>query len=83
MDVGPLLDCWIYHAPPHDIYHAPPHDDNVVIITYGVTRLETGAFSISDEHKSVRVFPIEDIDHIPLPDGYRRAIRRWALMRNS
>lgn len=66
--VGPLLDCWNYHI--------AAADREVVIITY-LCRLkhDLGALSFSQEHLEVGLFGLEALDALPLPEGYRRAIR--------
>ena len=72
VDVGPLLDCWVYGVLPRR---------TVLIVTYGVTRRDAGNFKISDEHKAVGIFPVEQIAELALPDGYQRAVHRWAEVR--
>jgi len=64
-----ILDCWLYEVLP---------GREVVIVTYGVTRLDKGPLRISHEHKQWGLFTIEEIDTLPMPEGYRRSIRNWA-----
>lgn len=72
--VGPLLDCWVYAVLP---------SRSVVIVTYGLRRCDDRDFRISDEHRRIGLFALDQIDRIPLPPGYRRAVRRWGGMQPS
>lgn len=64
--VGPIVDCWNYEVLP---------GRHVTIVTYAVTRTDTTAMQVSDEHKQLSWFPLDAIDALPLPEGYRRSIR--------
>jgi mutator protein MutT len=68
VDIGPLLDCWVYEVLPQR---------EVVIVTYGVRRRDVGDLRVSEEHSRIGLFEIDQIDRIPLPRGYHRAIRAW------
>jgi mutator protein MutT len=68
VDIGPLLDCWVYEVLPQR---------EVVIVTYGVRRRDVGHLRVSEEHSRIGLFEIDQIDRIPLPRGYHRAIRAW------
>ena len=73
VEVGPLLDCWVYEVLP---------DRSVVIVTYGVERQDEGELRLSDEHKALGLFPVNQIAGLALPHGYRRAIHRWMAFHN-
>jgi hypothetical protein len=49
----------------------------VVIVTYGLRRRDNGDLRVSEEHSRIGLFSIAEIDRIPLPRGYRRAVRAW------
>jgi 8-oxo-dGTP pyrophosphatase MutT (NUDIX family) len=68
VEVGPLLDCWVYEVLP---------GREVVIVTYGLRRRDNGDLRVSDEHRRIGLFNIDQIDRIPLPRGYHRALRTW------
>jgi len=67
--VGPILDCWVYEVLP---------GREVVIVTYGVERLGDGPLRISNEHKRIGLFGLDELDDLAMPEGYRRSIRNWA-----
>jgi len=69
VEIGPLLDCWLFEVLPQR---------EVLIVTYGLFRRDTAALRVSEEHRRIGVFPLDQLDHIPLPHGYHRAIRRWS-----
>jgi len=64
-----LLDSWIYTIAP---------GVHVLIVTYGCTETHEGRAVLSDEHSRLEWFPLEDVDSLDMPDGYKAAIRRWA-----
>jgi mutator protein MutT len=68
VEVGPLLDCWVYEVLPQR---------EVVIVTYGLRRRNNGDLRVSEEHRRIGLFSIDQIQRIPLPHGYHRAIRAW------
>jgi len=68
VEVGPLLDCWVYEVLPQR---------EVVIVTYGLRRRGAAVFRVSEEHRRIGFFSLDEIDQIALPRGYRRAIRTW------
>jgi ADP-ribose pyrophosphatase YjhB (NUDIX family) len=67
--VGPIVDCWNYEVLP---------GRHVTIVTYAVTRASRGELKISDEHRRLAWFPLDALDSLPLPEGYRRSIRAAA-----
>jgi 8-oxo-dGTP pyrophosphatase MutT (NUDIX family) len=69
VEVGPLLDCWVYEVFPKR---------EVVIVTYGLHRCDEGDVRVSEEHRRIGLFSLDQIDGIPLPRGYHRAVRAWA-----
>jgi mutator protein MutT len=68
VEVGPLLDCWVYEVLPQR---------EVVIVTYGLRRGGEGDLRFSEEHRRIGLFNLGEIDQIPLPHGYHRAVRAW------
>jgi mutator protein MutT len=71
VEVGPLLDCWVYEVLPQR---------EVVIVTYGLRRGAEGDLRVSEEHRRIGLFNLGEIDQIPLPRGYHRAVRAWGNM---
>src|ERR1700733_15175913 len=67
--VGAIVDCWNYEVLP---------GRHVMIVTYAVARIGPGELRISDEHRRFDWFPLDAIDALPLPEGYRRSIRAVA-----
>jgi ADP-ribose pyrophosphatase YjhB (NUDIX family) len=63
--VGPIVDCWNYEVLP---------GRHVTIVTYAVARIDPGDMRISDEHRRFDWFPVDALDGLPLPEGYRRSI---------
>jgi 8-oxo-dGTP pyrophosphatase MutT (NUDIX family) len=68
VEVGEILDCWLY-----DIEGRI----EVVIVTYGCHSRGRETVTVSNEHKAVGLFAPEEIDSLPMPEGYRRSIRHW------
>lgn len=68
VSVDRLLDCWVY-----DILGKV----KVLIVTYGCTLQPGGNVSISSEHKEVGFFRVQELDGLPMPEGYRESVRRW------
>jgi 8-oxo-dGTP pyrophosphatase MutT (NUDIX family) len=76
VEVGPLLDCWVFEVLPGRF---------ILIIAYGVEleRQDDLELRLSDEHQAIGRFPVSEIGELALPDGYRRAVHRWAALHNS
>ena len=72
--VKSILDSWLYEVLP---------DQYVVIVTYGVERLDQAELRLSHEHRRLSTFPLSELDHLPMPEGYRRSIRAWAEIARS
>jgi ADP-ribose pyrophosphatase YjhB (NUDIX family) len=68
--VGTLLDCWNYEVLP---------GRHVTIVTYAVTRPAREALQHSAEHRRFGWFGLDELDGLPLPEGYRRSIRATAV----
>ena len=64
-----LLDSWVYTIDP---------GVHVLILTYGCTEPRERAAVLSDEHHHVDWVPIDDVDSLDMPAGYKASIRRWA-----
>jgi 8-oxo-dGTP pyrophosphatase MutT (NUDIX family) len=68
VQVGQLLDCWVYEVLPQR---------EVLIVTYGLRRRDADVLRVSEEHRRIGLFSLDEIDQIALPRGYHRAIRAW------
>lgn len=69
---GPILDSWLYY-----IEAAERH---VFIVTYGCLLVDDGAGVapvVSSEHTKVGLFARDEIDELPMPDGYKRSVSAW------
>jgi ADP-ribose pyrophosphatase YjhB (NUDIX family) len=69
--VKTILDTWVYEELPAR---------RVVIVTYGVERIDHMALRLSHEHRRLGTFALDELDRLPMPEGYRRSIRAWAAM---
>jgi mutator protein MutT len=67
-----LLDVWVYEVP------ADAPDTGVLIVTYGCLAEPFDEIRWSTEHRSGRLASLDELAHLPMPDGYRRSIRAWA-----
>ena len=68
VEVGPLLDAWVYHI---------TDEVHVLVVTYGCVAGSLPQPLVSPEGCPVGLFPPETLDDLPLPPGYRRAIKAW------
>lgn len=69
VEVVEIIDTWVYEPVP---------DHQVLIVTYGCADLaSTPRVSPSDEHRAVDFHPIDDLDQLVMPEGYRASIRAW------
>jgi len=50
----------------------------VSIVTYGCRLVGEFKPVVSDEHDSVGLHALEDLERIPLPSGYAKSIRSWS-----
>ena len=65
--VGPLLDAHRFEVIP---------GASVVIIAHLCERVDpTEVMEVSQEHSRLALHPVDGLDRLPLPDGYRRVIR--------
>jgi 8-oxo-dGTP pyrophosphatase MutT (NUDIX family) len=69
VQAGPILDAWLYQ----DII---PGVD-VFIVTYGCYPGQSTRFTVSEEHSAAAYVPIDELDRLPMPEGYKRSIRNW------
>jgi len=67
--IGAILDSWVYEVMPQR---------EVLIVTYGVRRLNGRAMRVSGEHRRFGLFALGELDALAMPKGYRRSIRAWA-----
>lgn len=67
--VSRLIDVWMYNI---------LNKVNVFIVTYLCDKLivDTEILKISNEHKELGLFSIEDIDNLNMPQGYKNSIKR-------
>lgn len=68
VDCVAILDSWVYEV---------RAGTNVLIVTYGCRLRRAAEIRISHEHKRVGLFAVDEIDALPMPEGYRRSIRAW------
>ena len=69
--VKSILDTWLHEVLPAQ---------HVVIVTYGVERLDHAVLRVSDEHRRLGVFALGELDRLPMPEGYRRSVRAWVAL---
>ena len=71
LDVQPesLIGSWVYTIVP---------GVDVLVVTYGCSEASLNEAVMSDEHKEVRWFLLDEIDDLMMPDGYKRSIRAWS-----
>ena len=69
--VKAIINCWLYEVSPAR---------HVLIVTYGVEHLDQAALRLSDEHRRLGTFTLDELDGLPIPEGYCRSIRAWAAM---
>jgi 8-oxo-dGTP pyrophosphatase MutT (NUDIX family) len=50
----------------------------VSIVTYGCKLAGTFEPRLSDEHSAHCLWPVDRLSEIPLPEGYRRSVEKWA-----
>jgi 8-oxo-dGTP pyrophosphatase MutT (NUDIX family) len=70
---GAILDSWVYEVLPQR---------EVLIMSYGMRRLDQGPMGVSAEHRRLGLFALGELDALPMPEGYRRSIRAWAARCN-
>ena len=69
-----LVDAWVYPVEP---------TKSVLVVTFGCTLRGPLDIRLSDEHTDVLLAEIgRGLDELPMPEGYRRSIRRWANWRS-
>ncbi len=67
--VGRPLNNWVYFV----------NGVHVLIITYALQILDGAAeMKVSHEHKELRLFPLEEIAGLRMPDGYKQSIKAYA-----
>src|SRR5215471_10926561 len=69
--VRTILDCWLYEVLPGRY---------VLIVTFGVDRAGVEALRLSAEHRRLGAFSLDELDGLPMPEGYRRSVRAWAAI---
>jgi hypothetical protein len=74
VSVEKILDSWLYRELPNR---------EVLIVTYGLRRTDAGPLRPSAEHRRLERFALDELDRLPMPEGYRRSIRAWAARRGS
>ena len=65
---GPLLDSWVYHIVP---------GVDVLIVTYGCYPAPFASVTHSPEHKAVGLFTLQELQALPMPEGYKKSIQAW------
>jgi 8-oxo-dGTP pyrophosphatase MutT (NUDIX family) len=69
VQVGAPIDSYVFEVIP---------TRHVRIVTYGCTLSGTFSPLISDEHSEYCVCPLNELDDLNLPAGYRQSIERWS-----
>ena len=71
LDVQPevLIGSWVYSI---------ARGVDVLVVTYGCSEVSQNEAVMSDEHKELRWFPLDEIDDLKMPEGYKRSIRAWS-----
>jgi 8-oxo-dGTP pyrophosphatase MutT (NUDIX family) len=64
-----ILDSWVYTVVP---------DIHVLVLTYGCSERTRAQAVLSDEHKALKWFPLDQVDSLRMPDGYKASIRSWS-----
>lgn len=72
--VAQILDPWVYHIYP---------GVDVLIVPYGCQSGPFETLTPSHEHKAVGLFPLAEVPTLPMPEGYKRSIRAWAVLTRS
>ncbi len=67
--VEQILDSWVYEVLP---------GREVLIVTYGVRRVDQREMRVSDEHRRLGLFALDELQQLPMAEGYRRSVRGWA-----
>jgi len=71
LDIEPesMLDSWVYTI---------ASGVDVVVIAYGCVESSLGEAVLSDEHKEVQWFALDEIDSLRIPQGYKTSIKSWS-----
>jgi len=71
LDVQPesLIGSWVYTIVP---------GVDVLVVAYGCSETSLNEAVMSDEHKELRWFSLDEIDDLKMPEGYRRSIAAWS-----
>lgn len=69
-----ILDSWVYEVLP---------GVHVLIITFGCEADEPDQLRHSDEHDGVGLHPVDQLDSLIMPEGYRSSVRAWHAARMS
>lgn len=69
-----LLDCWLYEI---------TDKVEVLIVTFGCRPIDCEKLTLSAEHKELRVFPIDEIPSVKMPQGYKNSIYAWTKLQTS
>ena len=69
VEVGPLLDAWVYEPLP---------ERRVLVLAYGCFVEDIHEMAHGAEHTALGSFGVDGLGEIDLPEGYARAVRVWA-----
>ncbi|WP_039831507.1 NUDIX hydrolase [Nocardiopsis valliformis] len=69
VQVGEILDSWIYHI--------TQVDRHVFIVTYGCHVSSDAQVMVSREHKEANLFTETAALGLPMPEGYKRSVLAW------
>jgi 8-oxo-dGTP pyrophosphatase MutT (NUDIX family) len=63
-----IIDSWLYSIVP---------GVHVLVLAYGCTEFSEAEVVLSDEHRELGWFPLDEIDDLRMPNGYKNSIRSW------
>ena len=64
-----ILDSWVYTI---------ASGVHVLVLTYGCVESSRDEAVLSDEHKELQWFPLDEIGTLRMPEGYKASIKSWS-----
>lgn len=75
VEIGNLIDAWVYHI---------AEGVDVLILTYPSIVLNPDEqVRMSNEHKEWRLFSLDDITTLTMPEGYKQSLAKWIKFRST
>ncbi|ASO22140.1 8-oxo-dGTP pyrophosphatase MutT (NUDIX family) [Actinoalloteichus hoggarensis] len=72
---GPILDAWPYHI--------TVARKTVLIVTYGCYPDTEAEPVLSHEHAEIALVPVDAVEALRMPEGYKRSIATWSARRHT